>query len=198
MWNSVLEAMHWQGLSVGLGSTDNRLRIRESVEWMVCHSDRVSLSETITCNHQLSESEWWGFFIERIWMYRFGKFTNIWNFVCRQYCTYHQCCAALSCIATPVSYCNYRTVSLRYCRLNGKTILALGKILKFFHIKETSLNTSEMFQVKKVVFWIVMGSKGWHNANLILIWYAKVSLSPKYRCWNLTNALPVYRHRFCL
>ena len=85
----------------------------------------------------------------------------------------------------------YRIVTMVLC-------LALGKILRFFHVKETSLNTSEMFQVKKIVSWIFTGSKGWHNANLILIWYAKVSLSQKYRCWNPMNALPLYRHRFCL
>ena len=104
-------------------STNNRLRIRERVEWIVCHSDHVSSSETTTCNHQFSEYERWGFFTKRIWMYLFGKFPNIWNCVCRQYCTYHQCCAALSCIATPVSYCNYRIAFLKYCRLNSKTIL---------------------------------------------------------------------------
>ena len=38
----------------------------------------------------------------------------------------------------------YRIVTIVLC-------LALGKILRFFHIKETSLNTSEMFQVKKIV-----------------------------------------------
>ena len=179
MWNSVLEAMHLQDLSLGYGRTKNRLRLRERVEWMVCHSDHISSSETTTCNHQFSEYEWWGFFTKRIWMYRFGKFTNIWNCVCRQYCTYHQCSAALSCIATPVSYCNYGIASLKYCQLNGKTILGLGNILSFFHIKETSLNTPKMFQVKEVVPLIVVGNKRWHNANWILIWDAKVSLSPK-------------------
>ena len=38
----------------------------------------------------------------------------------------------------------YRIVTMVLC-------LALGKILRFFHVKETSLNTSEMFQVKKIV-----------------------------------------------
>ena len=46
--------------------------------------------------------------------------------------------------------------------------------------------------------WIVIGSKRWPNANLILIWNVKVSLSQKYRCWNPTNSLQVYRHRICL
>ena len=153
---------------------------------MVCHSDRVSLSETTTCNHQFSESEWWELFTKRIWMYRFGKFTNIWILF------------AASIVLTTSVVLHYLALQHQYRIVTIVLCLALGKILRFFHIKETSLNTSEMFQVKKVVFWIVMGSKGWHNANLILIWYAKVSLSPKYRCWNLTNALPVYRHRFCL
>ena len=76
LWNSALEAVHWQVLSVGYGSTNNTLRIRERVEWMVCHSDCISSSETITCNHQFSESEWLGFFIKRIWMYHFGRFAN--------------------------------------------------------------------------------------------------------------------------
>ena len=106
LWNSALEAMHWQGLSMGYVSANHRLRIREKVEWMVYHSDHVSSSETSICNHSFSEYEWWGFFTKIIWMYRFGKFTNIWNCVCRQYCTYHQCCPALSCMVTPVSYCS--------------------------------------------------------------------------------------------
>ena len=38
-------------------STNNKLRMRERVEWMVCHSERVSSSEATTCNHQFSESE---------------------------------------------------------------------------------------------------------------------------------------------
>ena len=46
--------------------------------------------------------------------------------------------------------------------------------------------------------WIVIGSKRWPNANLILIWNVKVSLSQKYRSWNPTNSLQVYRHRICL
>ena len=79
LWNSTLEAVHWQGPSVGYGSTNNRLRIRERVEWMVCHSDCISSSEATTCNHQFSESEWLGFFTKRIRMYHFGKFANISN-----------------------------------------------------------------------------------------------------------------------
>ena len=154
---------------------------------MVCHSDPVYSSETTICNHQFSEYEWWGSFTKRIWMYRFGKFTNIWNCVFHQYCTYHQCCAALSYIATPVSYCNYHIASLKYCRLNGKTILVLGNILRFFSYKRDIVK-SKMFQIKEVVSCIVMGNKRWYNANLILIWNAKVSLSPKilvlksYKC----------------
>ena len=116
---------------------------------------------------------------------------------------------------------NYRVVSLKYCWLNGRTILVLGNILRFFHIKETSLNTSKMFQVKEVVSWIVMGNKRWHNANLILIWNAKVSLSPKipmlksYKCITgipssnllvvqvsilevLKDVLPMHYHPICL
>ena len=42
-WNSVLGAVHWQGLSVGYESNDNRPRIEEIVEWMVLHSDRKYL-----------------------------------------------------------------------------------------------------------------------------------------------------------
>ena len=42
-WNSVLAAVHWQGLSVGYESNDNRPRIEEIVEWMVLHSDRKYL-----------------------------------------------------------------------------------------------------------------------------------------------------------
>ena len=212
--------MTGQGLSVAYGSTNNGLRIRERVEWIVCHSDYVSSSETTTCNHQFSEYKWWGFFTKRIWMYRFGKFTNIWKCVCCQYCTYHQCSAALSCIAT-LSYCNYGIASLKYFRLNGKTILGLGNILSFFHIKKISLNTPKMFQVKEVVSLIVMGKKQWHNANLILIWNAKVLLSPKipvlksYKCVTsipssnllvvqvsvlevLKDVLPMHYHPICL
>ena len=40
------------------GSNNHRLKIRERVKWMVCHSDRVSSSsEATTCNHEFSESE---------------------------------------------------------------------------------------------------------------------------------------------
>ena len=45
--NSVLEAADRHGLSVGYGSNNNKLRIRERVERMVCHFDCVSLSEAI-------------------------------------------------------------------------------------------------------------------------------------------------------
>ena len=51
------DALTGQGVSVVYGSTNNRLRIREKVEWIVCHSDDVSSSETTTCNHQFSEYE---------------------------------------------------------------------------------------------------------------------------------------------
>ena len=36
---------------------------------------------------------------------------------------------------TPVSHCNYRIASLKYFWLNGKTILVLGNILRFFSYK---------------------------------------------------------------
>ena len=67
-------------------STNNKLRMRERVEWMVCHSERVSSSEATTCNHQFSESEWWRCFTKRIWMHRFGKLPSVSNCVCL-YCT---------------------------------------------------------------------------------------------------------------
>ena len=38
--------MHWQGLSVGNGSNDNRLRIGERIDWMGCHSDPLELQMT--------------------------------------------------------------------------------------------------------------------------------------------------------
>ena len=59
---TVFEPVHRQGLSVGYESTNNRLRKWERVEWMVCHSDRVSSSGATTCSHQFSQSEWWRFF----------------------------------------------------------------------------------------------------------------------------------------
>ena len=42
-WDSVLETVQWQGLSEGYGSNDNRPRIGERIEWMVCHSGRQYL-----------------------------------------------------------------------------------------------------------------------------------------------------------
>ena len=48
---------------------------------------------------------------------------------------YHQCCAALSYIATSVSYCNLCCVAEIFWRLNGKTISVLGNILRFFSYK---------------------------------------------------------------
>ena len=78
-----------------------------------------------------------------------------------------------------------------------------------------------MCQVKEVVSWIVIGNKRWHNANLILIWNTKVSLSPKipvlksYKCVTgisssnllvvqvsglevLKDVLPMHYHPICL
>ena len=43
---------------VGYGSNDNRLRIWERVEWMVCHSDRKHLYQRpLPAIHQLSVFE---------------------------------------------------------------------------------------------------------------------------------------------
>ena len=46
-WNSVLEGVYSQGLSVGYGSNDNKLRIGERVEWVICPSDRQYLHERL-------------------------------------------------------------------------------------------------------------------------------------------------------
>ena len=48
---------------------------------------------------------------------------------------YHQCCAALSCIATAVSFRDLCGIAESFCWLNGETILALGNILRFFSYK---------------------------------------------------------------
>ena len=45
LWNSILEAVHWQGLSVGYGSNDTWLKTEEIVQWMVCHTDRKYLHQ---------------------------------------------------------------------------------------------------------------------------------------------------------
>ena len=44
---SVLEGVYSQGLSVGYGSNDSKLRIGERVEWVVCPSDRQYLHERL-------------------------------------------------------------------------------------------------------------------------------------------------------
>ena len=54
--------MHQQGLSVDYESTNNKLRTRETVKGMVCHSDCVSSSEATTCNYDFFESEFWVIF----------------------------------------------------------------------------------------------------------------------------------------
>ena len=42
-----LEILHQQGLSLDCGSNNNTLRIRERVEWMVCHSDHKYLYQRL-------------------------------------------------------------------------------------------------------------------------------------------------------
>ena len=109
-----------EAVPVGYGSNNNdnkelmiriRLMIRKRMERMICHFDHIS--EATTCNYQFSESEWWGFFIKRIWMYHFGKFTSFWNCVCHQYCTVPPvlCCIILHCNTSIVLTC---AVSLKY------------------------------------------------------------------------------------
>ena len=126
--------MHRQGQSVEFESTNTRLRIRERVEWMVYHSNRGSSSEATTCNHQFSESEWWGFFTKGVWMYRFGKLTSRWNCVCRQYCTVHQCCAALYCIETRASCYNLRCIA-EISSVKRQNNIGFSNILRFFSHK---------------------------------------------------------------
>ena len=135
-------------------------------------------------------------FTKKIWIHHFGKFTSIWNFVHCQYCTVPQllCCIILHCNANVVTC----VVSMKYCLAcpqNVKRVLTLGKILRTLsYIKETWLNTTEMFQIKI-----------YDNTNLILIWShhhfqqnVKVPFCQKYQCWSPKNVLPVCHHRICL
>ena len=89
LWNSVLDAVHWQGLSVGCKSDYHKLRIWERKEWMVCHSDRKYLHHrllpAITIFLSLSDEDS-NHFTKKNWMYHFDKFNSIRNFVCYQYC----------------------------------------------------------------------------------------------------------------
>ena len=85
---------------------------------------------------------------------------------------------------------------IKICRIQPLVLL----FLVVFHINQTSLNISEMFQVK---------SRQRYNVNLILIWPHRHFLQqknvnmygfPKNTGVEIlrTNALPVYHHQICL
>ena len=69
-----------------------------------------------------------------------GKYFKI--FLLSSKVLFVQCCAALFCIAVPALYLTC-VASLS----NGKTILVLGSILRFFTYKRDIVNTSEMKQI---------------------------------------------------
>ena len=99
----VKQCLRRRVLSVVYRGTNNKLRIRERVELMVCHSDRVSSPKVTTNKHQFPKSNWQGFFTKRFWMCRFAKLTSVWNCFVANIVLYHQYCTVLSCTATPVS-----------------------------------------------------------------------------------------------
>ena len=178
----VSETVFWRGCieracQLGYGS-DNSLRIRGSVKWMLCHSNRV-------CNHQFSGSVWWAFFAKRVWMYRFSMLTSVWNCACLQ------CCATLSCTATPLPYYNLCCV-VENCQLNGKTILVLCNIfcVRLFSYKKDIVKCAWNVSSKNRLFSELYLAADHDNANLILIWphphfnqkNVKVPPSQKYQC----------------
>ena len=85
---------------------------------------------------------------------------------------YHQCCAALSCIATTVLhdnlYCAAEMLPLACVSLKQYRFLVTFEEL--FHIRETSLKTPEVFQVKAGLCPESKFALHNGNANLILIW----------------------------
>ena len=89
-WNSVLEGVYSQGLSVGYGSNDNKLRIAK--RWSGWFSLLIASIFIRDC-HVLSSISWFWvmnvpttIFNKKIWIYYIDKFTSIWNCVPHQYC----------------------------------------------------------------------------------------------------------------
>ena len=100
-----------QGLSVSCGSKNNRLREKEMVEWMVCHSDRKYLHQIQlpaimnlrSLSDENSSPKKSGCTV--LASLRVFEIVFIASNV-----LYNQCCSTLTCIATPMSYCNLRCV----------------------------------------------------------------------------------------
>ena len=104
---SVLEVVHWQGLSKGYESNYNRLRIGERVEWIVCHSDRQYL--LIIASKFLSESDEYSYHYLPPKKSECTILANLPVFeivFAASNVSYHHYFSALSCIATPMLYCN--------------------------------------------------------------------------------------------
>ena len=125
LWNSVLEAV-----PVGYGTNDNRLTIRgRGSGWiaiLIAYLHQRLLLAIINflglSDEGSSPKESGCTVLASLPVFELVFTASI--------VLYHQCCAALSYIATIVSV---------------KTISVLGNISDFFQIKETSLITSEMF-----------------------------------------------------
>ena len=101
LWDSVLEAV-----PIGYGRDSNRLMIRERAEWVVFHFDRKSSSGLLPAIiNFLSLSDESFSPKEFGCIYRFGKFTSVWNCVCWQYCTLPPvlCCIILHCNSSIIS-----------------------------------------------------------------------------------------------
>ena len=114
----------WNSYSVGYGSNNNRLMIRERAEWMVCHFDHIYI---FIRGYYLQSSIFW------VWVMRVLHQKNLASLpmfeivFSANIVLYHQCCVALSYIAsTPVSYCNLCCITEILCWLNGITISVLG------------------------------------------------------------------------
>ena len=132
-WNSVLEAVNWQGC---------QCRLRDCREDGLPFWSQVSSPGATTCNHYFFSVRVMRIpttiFTQKIWMYHFGKFTNIWNCFCYQYCTVPPllCCIILHCNITSL-YCNL------CCTAKILSLVFVSKALKQYW-----LNTPKMIQLK--------------------------------------------------
>ena len=100
----------------GYGSNsnnDNRLRIGESIEWMVCHSGRQYLHHRllvpaiINFPSQSDGDSYHHFHQKNLAVLFWQIYQYIYEIVfATSIILYHHCCAAPSFIATPLLYCN--------------------------------------------------------------------------------------------
>ena len=116
LWNSDLEVLHQQSLSVDYGSNNNMLKISWKGGVDICHSDWHKVS---TCNDQFSGSEWQRFFTKKSGCTILASLTVFEIVIATSIVLYnHQCCAAsldtlhcntshchLSCITENVAFC---------------------------------------------------------------------------------------------